>query len=134
MSLKEANKVDAMGLESATGHAVLTIADSWNWTDEHGHLLALQEKLNAYFQFIESGQVWDSYPAGKDKQLRINVVFRFAPPAVATEFLARAADVASELDVLVSYETFEGTDRKQNWGHATFASRIDKLGKEIRDH
>lgn len=110
MSLEQTNKVDAVGLERKSGHAVLTLADSWNWTDEHGHLLALQEKLNAYFEFIQSGQVWESYPAANGKQMRINVVFRFAPPTIAIEFLAKAAEVASELDVLVSHESsFGGT-------------------------
>lgn len=101
--------VDALGVESETGHVVLTIADSWSWTDELGHLSALQEKLNAYFKYIESGQVWEECTAGKGRQLRINVVFRFAPPAAAAELLAKAADVASQLDILVSYDTFAGT-------------------------
>lgn len=112
MPLEQTNKVDAMGLDSQTGHAVLTVTDSWDWNDEHGHLSALQEKLNAYFEFIENGQVWEFYPTGKGRRLRINVVFRFTPPAVATQFLAKAADVASQLDVLVTHETFAGTGKE----------------------
>ena len=108
MPLEHVNTVDFIGLENDTHHAVLTIADSWDWTDEHSHLLALQAKLNAYFEFIESGQVWDSYPAAKGRQLRIDIIFRFAPPAKAIEFLAQASDVASELDVLVSHQTWSG--------------------------
>jgi hypothetical protein len=106
VALEQPNQVDAMGVERATGHAVLTIADAWDWSDEQGHLSALQEKLNAYFAFIESEEVWQSYPAAAGRQLRINVVFRFAPTAAAIKFLAKAADVASQLDVLVSHETF----------------------------
>ena len=113
MPLEQTDKIDALGLESETGCAVLTIADSWHWDDEREHLSALQEKLNAYFEFIESGQVWESYPAATGRQLRINVVFRFRPPAVATEFLAKAAAVASELNVLVSHETFSGTGSEE---------------------
>jgi hypothetical protein len=30
MSLENTNTVDAMGIENETGHAVLTIADSWD--------------------------------------------------------------------------------------------------------
>lgn len=105
MSLEQTNKIDSIGLHRESGDAVLTIADSWAWSDTHGHLLSLQDKVNSYFDFIESGQVWESYPASKGRQLRINVVFRFAPPEVALEFLARVADVASELSVLISHET-----------------------------
>lgn len=109
MSLEQLNTVDAIGLENETGNVVLTIADSWDWTDKHCHLSALQEKMNAYFEFIESGQVWESYPDAKGRQLKINVVFRFAPPANATEFLAKAADVALEHGAVLGYDTFEGT-------------------------
>lgn len=110
MSLEQVNTVDAVGIENDTQHAVLTIADSWDWTDEQAHLSALQAKLNAYFGFIESGQVWESYPAAKGRKLRIDVVFRFAPTAGAIEFLAKASDVASELDVSVRHYTFRGSD------------------------
>jgi len=106
MALENVDTVDAIALDDKTAHAVLTIADSWTWVEEHQHLLALQAKLNSYFIFIESGQIWENYPDAKGRQLRINVIFRFPPPVVATDFLARASVVASELGVLVSYETF----------------------------
>lgn len=106
MSLERLYTVDAMGIDRETGHAVLTLADSWDWTDPSLHLNALQAKLNAYLEFIESGQVEESYLPAAGKQLRINVVFRFAPPPIATAFLAKVADVASELNVLISQETF----------------------------
>jgi hypothetical protein len=67
MSLDQPNKVDAIGLEKGTDQTVLTIADSWDWTDEPKHLIALQAKLNSYLEFIESGQVWDEYPTAKGK-------------------------------------------------------------------
>lgn len=120
MPLEQTDKIDALGLESETGYVVLTIADSWHWDDEHGHLSALQAKLNAYFDFIESGQVWESYPAATGRQLIINVVFRFRPPAVAIEFLAKATNVASELNVLINHEIFSGTGSEE-WGFPPFS-------------
>ena len=84
MSLDQPNKVDAIGLDNETDQTVLTIADSWDWNNEPKHLIALQAKLNAYLEFIESGQVWDEYPTAKGKNLRIDVVFRF--PALAHDF------------------------------------------------
>ena len=79
MTLETVETVDAIGIEDATQHAVLTIADSWDWEDERIHLSALQDKLNAYFEFIESGQIWEFYPTAHGKRIRIDVVFRFAP-------------------------------------------------------
>lgn len=108
MSLEQTDKVDAMGLDQRTGHIVLTVADAWNWNDEIPHLLALQEKINAYFKFIETGQVWESCESDPAKILRVNVVFRYPPPASALEFLEKAASAAVQLQVLVSYEVFSG--------------------------
>jgi hypothetical protein len=66
MSLDQPNKVDAIGLEKGTDQTVLTIADSWDWTDEPKHLIALQAKLNSYLEFIESGVLVHDFrrPAG----------------------------------------------------------------------
>ena len=106
MSLEQIDKVDALGLDQKTRHIVLTIADSWNWNNESQHLLALQEKINAYLNFIETGQVWESFSLDKARNLRINVVFRYSPPASALEFLEKVASVASQIEVLVSHEVF----------------------------
>lgn len=105
MSLDQIQKVDAIGEESKTNHAVLTILDSWDWIDVGAHLTALQAKLNAYFEFIESGQIWDAYPLAEKRQLRINVIFRYFPPACVASFLTQASIVASQLSVLISHET-----------------------------
>lgn len=108
MSLEQSNMVDAMGIEESTNMVVLTIADSWDWTDERTHLLARQAKLNAYFEFIETGDVWESYPAASGRQLKNDVIFRFPPPVAAIELLAKGAEVASAFDVLVSHRMFQG--------------------------
>lgn len=108
MSLDDPRQLDAIGVEIETGHAVLTIADSWPWNDEKTHLLALQSKLNAYLELIQSGQLDDCYPLSPGRQLKIHVVFRFCPPAKALALLAEAAKAGSQLNVLISHETFVG--------------------------
>ncbi len=106
MSLEQTNKIDAMGLDKKSGHLVLTIADAWDWENENQHLIALQEKLNAYLDFIESGQIFENIDSGTDKVLRIHVVFRYPPPPLALEFLEKAEAVTSQVQVLVTSEFF----------------------------
>jgi hypothetical protein len=106
MSLDKANTVDAAGIENETGLAVLTIADSWDWDDVAGHLIALQNKLNAYFDFIDSGEVFDSYPAARGRRIAIDIVSRFDFPAAARDFLATASRAAGELNVLLRQRRF----------------------------
>jgi hypothetical protein len=51
--------VDWLGIEKTTGHISLTVVDDLDWADEENHLLLLQEKLNTYLAFIESGEVFE---------------------------------------------------------------------------
>ena len=51
MGLENVSVVDAIGTEPASDCVVLSIIDSWDWSDKHEHLLALQNKLNSYFGF-----------------------------------------------------------------------------------
>ncbi|WP_431256763.1 DUF6572 domain-containing protein [Roseateles chitinivorans] len=102
MSLENIGVIDAAGLETATDTVVLSIIDSWTWDDERQHLTALQAKLNAYFEFIESGQIYEAYKDSQGKALRIDVIFKYPVPGSCASLLSKANEVASQLDVGVS--------------------------------
>ena len=99
MGLENVSVVDAVGTEPASDCVVLSILDSWDWSDEYGHLLALQSKLNAYFGFVESGQIQEAYPTARGKPLRIDIVSRYPLPTTAVDFLKNANAVAEELAI-----------------------------------
>lgn len=101
MSLEKPNTVDALGIEKNTGIAILTIVDSWDWVDEKRHLLALQQKLNAYFNFIESGEVFKSYPDAAGRKIIIDVVGRFSIPKSGVSFFERANEACADLGIKV---------------------------------
>jgi hypothetical protein len=103
MGLNSTNTVDAAGIETRTGCTILTIADSWGWEDERSHLLALQAKLNAYFAFIESGEIHAAYPASRDRKVVIDIVTRLPLSQAARELLRKAAAAGSELNVEVRH-------------------------------
>jgi hypothetical protein len=105
MSLDNLEVVDTVGTERDSGAIVLTIFDAWDWSDEREHLLALQAKLNAYFGFVESGQVYVDYPAAAGKALRIDIVTRYPVPDTALGFLEKAAIVASQLNITITHRT-----------------------------
>jgi hypothetical protein len=109
VTLDKPDVVDAIGTEVEGGAIVLTIADSWDWTDERAHLLALQAKLNRYFDFIESGEIWDVYPQARGRQLVIDVVGRFPMPRVGVDLLRKASEAIADLDVKVRNRLYEAT-------------------------
>lgn len=102
MSLDNLEVVDAVGTEIESSVVVLTIVDSWDWQDQRTHLTALQAKLNTYFGFVESGQIYASYPDAREKALRIDIVSKFAPPEMALKFLEKASAVAARLNLTIA--------------------------------
>src|SRR5262249_12445616 len=109
MSLEQTEVIDAVGIEKATGFVVLTITDAWDWNDERSHLLALQAKMNAYFKFVESGQIWESYPKAVGRQVVIDVVVKFPLPQIAIDFLKRASDACADLGLKVRHRHYPGS-------------------------
>jgi hypothetical protein len=111
MSLDNLEVVDTVGTEKDSGTIVLTIFDYWDWDDDQrGHLLALQAKLNAYFAFVESGQIYESYPSSVGRVLRIDVITRYPIPDIAVSFLQKAAAVASQLNITIAHRVYPGSN------------------------
>jgi hypothetical protein len=102
MGLDNIELVDAVGTEIDSNTIVLSIVDSWDWQSQRAHLLALQAKLNAYFSFVESGQIYEAYPEANGKLLRIDIVSRYPFPEAGLEFLEKASAAASKLNMKVT--------------------------------
>ncbi|WP_156967154.1 DUF6572 domain-containing protein [Paraburkholderia ferrariae] len=107
MSLENVDVVDAVGMESSTNTIVLTILDSWDWQDQMSHLKSLQAKLNAYFGFIESGQIYEAYPDARGKALRIDILGRFPVPDATKEFFDIANATAAQLNLVIRNTTVQ---------------------------
>lgn len=108
MALDKFDTVDAVGIETSTDCVVLAIADSWDWSDEVAHLLALQAKLNSYFDFIDEGQLVQSYPSAAGRKQVIDVITRFPLPAVAIALLDRARESVSNLQIEIRSRCIPG--------------------------
>jgi uncharacterized protein DUF6572 len=86
MSIEQTDMVDAIGVETETGVVILTVSDHLGWENEARHLLTLQEKLNAYLRFIESGELQEVYPDAKGRTTVIDVVMRLPLSSGAKRF------------------------------------------------
>jgi len=91
--------MDAIGTKT-NGQVMLTISDhhhdSW---DETWHLQLLQDKINAYLQFIESGQLLDDYPTAVGRELIIETVMKFEANEEGTSFLEKAKEVVTKAGI-----------------------------------
>ena len=112
-SLDNPKIVDAIGTEKTTGDIILTITDSWDWSDEQKHLIALQDKLNSYFDFIESGQIFEEYPNAKGRKIVINVVTMFPMHESGENLLEKANEACADLGVTVRNSHYPGSQQPQ---------------------
>jgi len=89
MSISDAGTIDGIGIDKASGEVVLNISDHLDWADQEGHLTALETKVNAYLEYLKSGQLVKDLPNAKGRRPRIAVYQQFAAPDGATEVLER---------------------------------------------
>jgi hypothetical protein len=91
MSIDQTDVIDFASIDKASGDLWLTISDHLPWCEEQGnHLVLLQDKLNAYLRFIESGEVFEKVPDARGRSIVINLVGKFPLSQQADLFLANA--------------------------------------------
>lgn len=106
VSIEETNVVDFIGVENSTGDVVLTITDHLDWEDDDAHLLLLQEKLNTYLRFIESGEIDQTYPQAENREVLINVVGKYPLSNRAVKVFDEAIATLKGAGIGLRYELF----------------------------
>jgi uncharacterized protein DUF6572 len=99
VTIEETDIVDAIGVESRSGKVILTIFDHLDWRDEKAHLVALENKVNTYLRFIESGELREAYPDAKKRNPVIDLVTRLELPKAGIDYLARIRRVLGDAGI-----------------------------------
>ena len=79
MSVRETDKIDAFAVDKKAQRVFLSIIDPLAWDSNDVHLFALQEKINTYLYFIESGKLAECLPESKDCDIAIELILRYYP-------------------------------------------------------
>jgi hypothetical protein len=103
MSVDQTNIVDFISINSS-GNVVLTISDHLEWDNEGRHIYILQEKLNKYLAFIESGEILTQYPEAKNRPVIISIVALNQPGILGKEFLTRARSIIEDSGIGFHFE------------------------------
>jgi len=103
MSVEQRKIVDFIGTSKADGHVILTISDHLPF-DGEARLITLQEKLNDYLAFIESGEVCDTYPAANGRPIEISIRFKHPPDERGLAFLRAAEQTIRDAGFTLTYE------------------------------
>lgn len=110
MRLADANTVDYLGVEKGTGEVVLTLLDDCDWEDDIRHLSLLQAKVNRYFDFIESGEVYEQLLATTGREVpaktpvKISVLAKYTPSSEGNRFFEHVAQTARDAGIHFSYK------------------------------
>lgn len=104
MSVEQLDIVDVISTDVKSGHVVLTISDHLDWSNTVEHQIILQEKINKYLAFVESGEILESYPDAKGRPIVVKIVFKFSPDTKGYEFLAKARAVVELAGFNLRYE------------------------------
>jgi len=96
MSVSDRKVVDLLSTDQEGTRATLTVSDHLEWTADNQHLLILQEKLNDYMAFIESGEIYELYPEMHGLEIGIDVVCMHPPAGDGIRFLELAGKTIEE--------------------------------------
>jgi hypothetical protein len=107
MAVDERNVIDFVST-GKDGTVTLSIADHLSWADEPQHLYQLQEKLNRYMDFVNSGELAEKFPEAADLRSVIKVHFVHPPTSSAKEFLSKVASLVEAEAVSFAYDTLPG--------------------------
>ncbi len=95
MSITDPGSIDLVATRPGTEQVRLVITDHLPWDDVQAHCLLLQEKLNTYIAFVESGEVYElSEPrVPNPAQFAIMAATQHEPPPEAEGFFEQVAQI-----------------------------------------
>ena len=88
-------------IDVTTGAVHLTVADHLEWSRDH--MLKLQEKLNRYLAFVESGEIYSTYPDAAGRKILFDLVLKHRPNREAVKFLKQIGFVIEQAGFLFRY-------------------------------
>jgi hypothetical protein len=106
MSIEESHVIDLISTAKDGSSVILTATDHLEWGDT-SHLLRIQEKLNSYLAFIESSEIFKSYPNAKGKEIKIDIVFKYHPDEEGVKFLALCQETIENAGFAFCYKVTE---------------------------
>lgn len=108
MSIEQVDVVDFISVNEAANEVVLTISDHLEWVSgTKEHLLLLQEKINSYLRFIESGELLGSYPNANGRAAVINIIGKYPLSEEAIEFIDQVKSIVGDAGIALRFEQFK---------------------------
>ena len=86
----------------------MTISDHLDWqSNVTEHLSMLQEKLNVYLAFVESGELLETYPDAEGREIVFSIVGKHALSDEARQFVEKASAIIQDAGMRLEFELFQ---------------------------
>lgn len=114
MSIEDVRKIDAVGVSKRDRTVLLfMLSDHLDWEDETAHLFLLQDKLNAYLDYIEAEEYSNLYPDSEFQSYVIMIGFLHPITENCKKFLRIVNDQAKEYNITITYDIGWGNRGKE---------------------
>ncbi len=100
MSVSETDSIDAIGMEKEAERVFLSIIDPLLWDEDDVHLYTLQEKINTYLYFIESGELVKALPDAKGFDVAIELILKHMPSDTAITFFDKTTQILLDKGII----------------------------------
>ena len=106
MAVNNLKVIDGIGTNKEQDAIMLLLCDHLPWEGDTApkvvdHLLLLQNKINAYVAFLESGQYKEKYPMLDVKMAVIDIRFQYDIPKTCEQFLQTVQERLGELGIKI---------------------------------
>jgi len=92
LSVEQKNIIDIISIDK-NDCVVLTISDHLEWDEANEHLLILQDKINRYLGAIETGELYETYPKARGRQIIVRIVSLYSPSSDGLIFLEKTKNI-----------------------------------------
>ena len=103
MSVVETDNIDAIGVDKEMQRVFLSIVDSLDWDNDNVHLFTLQEKINTYLYFIESGELLKAFPESRDFAITIELILKHVPNDQAIAFFDKTIQILLDKEIVLTF-------------------------------
>ncbi|ETS32866.1 MULTISPECIES: DUF6572 domain-containing protein [Photorhabdus] len=111
MSVEDINKIDLITMtqeDIVSQQVILVITDHLQWSScINEHLFKLQEKINRYIAFVESGEIYEKLPDAQGRNITFKVFFQYKIPQECIDFMERVNEILSSINIELTYEESE---------------------------
>ena len=99
MTILDVNSIDIIQVDQANQTTRLIVSDHLEWVGgkpDDEHLWHLQEKINSYLKYIESGQLDADYPDQAGNKVDMQVYGKFDRPPAAVAFYHQMKEILAQ--------------------------------------